>query len=145
MRNFKEIRCVQCNKMIAKDLEDFKLEIKCPRCGTLNNTLKYLPEQIIVTDLAGKILYINKATEINTGYLLHEAIGKKPSELWGGHMSSKFYKTMWRDMLEKKTPIKFSIKNKKKTGEMYQIELLVSPILDTNNNILFFVGIENKA
>ena len=32
--------------------------------------------------------------------------------------------------------------NKKKSGELYNLELIISPILDTKGDILFFVGIE---
>lgn len=33
-----EIRCTKCNKLLTKASEDgiIRLEIKCPRCGELN-------------------------------------------------------------------------------------------------------------
>jgi len=34
MIKLKEVRCKKCNKLLAK--ADGKVEIKCPRCGTLN-------------------------------------------------------------------------------------------------------------
>ncbi len=136
------IRCFKCGKMLAKNNGVAGAEIKCLRCGTLNRILENMIEQVIITSREGLILFINKAVEIATGYTIHEAIGKKPSELWGGNMSQEFYADMWEKMLEKKESMKLKMTNKNKSGELYEIELLVSPILDTNNEILFFAGIE---
>ncbi len=30
------LRCVQCNKVLAKRFSDGHFEIKCPRCDTIN-------------------------------------------------------------------------------------------------------------
>lgn len=138
----KEIRCIKCNKMLAKPHGILGAEIKCLRCGTLNRILEGMVEQVVITNKDGIILFANKAVEIATGYSAHEVIGKKPSELWGGHMPREFYVDMWKRMLGKKESIKLKMTNKKKSGELYDIELLVSPITDTNGEILFFVGIE---
>lgn len=136
------IHCIKCGKTLAKKDDVTGAEIKCSRCGTLNRILENMIEQVIITNHEGKILFVNKAVEVTTGYSAHEAIGKKPSELWGGNMSQMFYSDMWKKMLETKESIKLKMTNKKKSGEPYDIELLVSPILDTTGAILFFVGIE---
>lgn len=138
----KEIRCIKCGKMLAKPHGILGAEIKCLRCGTLNRILDGMIEQVIITNKDGIILFANKAVEMVTGYSAYEAIGKKPSELWGGHMQKEFYADMWKRMLGKKESIKLKMTNKKKSGELYDIELLVSPVTDTNGEILFFVGIE---
>lgn len=135
-------KCMKCGKTLAKPAELFGIEIKCLRCGTLNRIFEKMIDQVIITDGDGVILFVNKAVEVATGYSSHEAIGKKPSELWGGNMSKEFYRDMWAKMLKDKKPTKIEMTNKRKTGEMYNVELLVSPISDTNGKILFFIGIE---
>ena len=139
--NQPQVRCVKCNKLLAKN-SDGHFEIKCERCGTLNKALELMIEQVVITDPEGKILFINKAFENITGFTLHESIGKKPSELWGGHMPKEFYADLWDKMKNKKGSIKVKMTNQKKSGESYELELIVSPILDTKGDILFFVGIE---
>ena len=136
------IRCIKCGKTLAKSHGVIGAEIKCPRCGTFNRVLEEMIEQVIITSKDGRILFVNKAVEMATGYSAHESIGKKPSELWGGHMSGEFYADMWKRMLEKRESIKLKMTNKRKSGELYDIELLVSPISDTTGEIIFFVGIE---
>jgi PAS domain S-box-containing protein len=138
----KKIRCLKCGKLLAKNKGAIGAEIKCVRCGTLNRILEGMIEQVIITDKRGIILFVNKAVEIATGYSADESIGKKPSELWGGCMPREFYADMWKKMLEKKESIKLKMTNKKKSGEPYDIELLVSPISDTTGEVIFFVGIE---
>ena len=139
----KEFRCIKCGKMLAKSFNDLScLEIKCLRCGNLNRILEKMSEQVIITDRKGVILFINKAVEEVTGYTIEEAIGKKPSQLWGGNMSKDFYSGMWDKMINEKTSVKLKITNKKKNGDTYDVDLLVSPIIDTTGEIIFFVGIE---
>jgi len=138
----KEVRCNKCGKLLAKHGSIFGAEIKCLRCGALNRIFENMIEQVIITNNQGIILFINKAMEIATGYSLHEAIGRKPSELWGGQMSEEFYTDMWKKMLEKKESVKLKMTNKNKSGNLYEVELLVSPISDTTGDIVFFVGIE---
>lgn len=136
------ISCIKCGKTLAKNHGVIGAEIKCLRCGTLNRVLEGMIEQVIITSKDGRILFVNKAVEMATGYSAHEAIGKKPSELWGGYMPREFYSDMWKRMLDKKESIKLKMTNQKKSGELYDIELLVSPISDTTGEIIFFVGIE---
>lgn len=109
----------------------------------LSGAFGHLAEQVIITDTAGKILFINKAMEAASGYTAQEAIGKRPSEVWGGHMPKKFYNDMWSKIKKGKDPVRLAMTNQKKSGEYYNLELTISPILDTAGNILFFVGIEN--
>ena len=137
-----EFRCMKCGKMLAKSKDISGLEIKCLRCGSLNRVLEKMIEQVIITDRNGVIIFINKAVETVTGFNSNEVIGKKPSELWGGNMPKEFYVDMWGKMLDGKKSIKLKMTNKKKSGELYDVELLVSPIVDTKGDIIFFVGIE---
>jgi PAS domain S-box-containing protein len=138
----KNIRCMKCGKLLAKKKDKTSAEIKCLRCGTLNRILEDMIEQVIITSRDGRILFINKAVEAVTGYLVDEVIGKKISELWGGNMNKKFYTDMWNSILNKKESIKLKMRNKKKSGEFYEVELLISPIVDTNGEVIFFAGIE---
>ncbi len=96
---------------------------------------------IIITDEDGHILYVNKSAEIITGFNRKEIIGKTPS-LWGGQMSPDFYKNFWRIIKKEKKNFAGEIINKKKNGELYEVEIRVSPVLDDKNEIKFFVALE---
>ncbi len=98
-------------------------------------------EQVIITDKAGKILYVNKEVEDITGYSVEEVLGKSPS-LWGGQMPKKFYKQMWDTLLTQKETVSLNITNKHKSGRLYKVNLTISPVLDTTGEVVFLVGME---
>ena len=141
-KNISDIRCKKCNKLIVKLSAPNLYEIKCNRCGTLNVIFEELSEQVIITDCLGRIVYMNRSVEMVTGYSISESIGKKPSELWGGEMDDYFYKEMWDKILNEKKSVNFKIKNRHKNGELYDVELTVSPIIDNSGQIVYFVGME---
>ncbi len=139
-----QIRCVKCDKLLAKKIGTaYGFEIKCPRCGTLNRVLEQLSQQVVIIDPVGKIIYINKAIEDVTGYHLHEAVGKSPSELWGGQMPAEFYQDMWKTISQDKKMAHLQLTNKKKNGELYDLKLSISPVLDTSGEVIFYFGIED--
>ena len=137
-----DIRCKKCNKLVAKISSKNIYEIKCTRCGTINLVFDEMQEQVIITDSEGKIVYVNRSVEITTGYSILESMGKKPSELWGGNMDQEFYENMWNKMLDERRSVNFVMKNRRKDGSLYDVELTVSPIIDNQDNIIYFVGIE---
>ena len=136
------VRCMKCGKLLAKRLSHGHAEIKCTRCGTLNTVLERMIEQVVITDPNGIILFINEAVEQASGFSSTDAIGRRPGDLWGNQMNKSFYQNMWNVITNKKERFSATMTNKKKTGESYDTEMIISPILDTKGNILFFVGIE---
>lgn len=137
-----EVRCFSCGKLLARDdLEQKALEIKCLRCGTFNSIFHGVKDQVIITDPDGTVLYANSLVESVTGYTLAEILGRKPS-LWGGQMTPRFYREMWRRIKVKKETIVVKVKNKKKDGTTYQALLRISPIFGLKGEIKMFVGIE---
>lgn len=99
-------------------------------------------DHIIITDPDAHILYANPAASKITGYANSEMMGETPA-LWGNHMPKEFYEKMWKVIkTDKKTFYSEDLSNKRKNGEVYQASLSISPALDGNGNIRFFIGIE---
>jgi PAS domain S-box-containing protein len=123
------------NKMLdqigksQEELEKFKLAIE--------NT----SDHIVITDPNGIVVYANKAAQRITGYTFDEMKGNTP-RLWGRQMSKDFYETMWDMIKNKKLTFTGELTNRKKTGEKYPVFTNISPILDDNGAVKFFVGIE---
>lgn len=123
------------NKMldeISKSQEDlfkFKLAIE-------NSS-----EHVVITDPDGKILYANRGAEILTGFSREEMIGNNP-KLWGRQMPRDFYIKMWDTIKYKKLPFSGELINKKKNGQIYNVYSNITPILDENKNVKFYVAIE---
>jgi len=98
-------------------------------------------EHIIITDPEGKIIYANPAASRTTGYSLDEIIGQTPA-LWGKQMPKEFYEKMWDTIKNKKETFEGEVNNIKKGGQNYIASLYISPALDANKEVKYFVGIE---
>jgi len=99
-------------------------------------------DQIVISDKDGMVLYANKATETNTGYAIDEVIGLKAGKLWGNQMPREYYKQMWKRLTKDKKVFVGEIKNRRKDGQYYDAKINISPVLDEDGRVSFFVGIE---
>jgi PAS domain S-box-containing protein len=122
-------RAVRLAENATKDLRKFK------------QAVEGVSDQVVITDPEGTIIYANQAAETMTGFKRDFMIGKKTT-LWANQMKDSFYKKLWKTVREEKKSFWGEIYNKKKNGEIYEAELNVSPILDENRKILYFVGVE---
>ncbi len=138
----KGFRCLECGKLLARAHDDGAYKIKCTRCGLINSIFNGFPDQVIITDVEGVILYANSAVELTTGYSLSEVLGKTPS-LWGNQMPPEFYKDMWHIIKDQKKPTQVIVTNKKKDGTLYKATLHITPVFGVDNQIQMFVGIES--
>lgn len=137
-----EFRCEKCGKLLLKHAHGGDFEIKCNRCGTLNRMFEEMSEQVIITDAHGVILFVNKEVERITGYGVDEVIGKTPA-VWGGQMSPEFYQKLWKTILEEKKGIQVKVTNRHKDRHLYNVLLRISPVIDLQGEVKFFVGFES--
>ncbi|MEI6843158.1 MAG: ATP-binding protein [bacterium] len=124
------INVLDDSKILVNDLAKFKLAV--------DNA----SDLILITDPDGIVLYANKAIEIITGFKEKDTIGKKAGTLWRLPMSKPFYEELWKTIKTEKRTYQGEIKNRKKNHEIYDSKISISPVLDENNEIKFFVGIQ---
>ena len=99
------------------------------------------PSTIFITDTKGNIEYVNqKFTELS-GYSLEEVIGKTPRLLQSGKTSKEVYGGLWQTIRAGKTWTGEFI-NKKKNGEEFIENSIISPIFDKNQKITNFIAIK---
>ncbi|MBP6993947.1 PAS domain S-box protein [Candidatus Woesebacteria bacterium] len=114
----------------TKDLEKYQLAVE------------NASDHIVITDVNGIVLYANKAVEQITGFSRDEVLGTKAGVKWGKLMNDELYDELWKRIKVDKKTFAGEFNNKRKNGEEYIAEAKVSPILDNEGNVLFFVGIE---
>ncbi|MFE8702181.1 EAL domain-containing protein [Cytobacillus sp. FJAT-54145] len=102
--------------------------------------LENTSEGVLVTDGRGKILSVNPAFEIVTGYSQEEVIGQNPSILQSGIHDQDFYSSMW-GTIEKNGNWKGEIWNKRKNGEIFPEWLTISSIKDEHNKVTNYVAV----
>ncbi len=96
-------------------------------------------EGIVITDLDSRIVDINPAFTLVTGYEREEVIGKNPNILSSHWQDHDFYKNMW-DVIHNIGLWQGEIWNKRKNGEIYAEWLNICAVKDEQGNIVNYVG-----
>jgi PAS domain S-box-containing protein len=107
----------------------------------LSRAIEQNPASIVLTDIKGKITYVNpKFTEL-TGYSMEEVLGKNPRILKSGSKTPDFYKVLWNTIL---TGGEWhgEFENVKKNGEIYFESAHISPIAEDNGEITHFLAVK---
>lgn len=96
-------------------------------------------EGIIITDTHGRILRVNRAFTLVTGYAESEALSKTPGLLSSGRHDPSFYHVLWKH-LQERGHWQGEIWNRRKNGEIYAEWLGISTIRDAQGQPQFYVG-----
>ncbi len=94
------------------------------------------------TDKSGRITYANERFCNISGYSKEELLGKHHNIVRHPDMPKAAFKEMWQTILDKK-PWFGVIRNKKKDGGEYIVEVTINPILDQKGEIQEFIAIRN--
>jgi len=107
----------------------------------IDNLLDQSPVSIILTDLKGNILRVNKKTEELTGYTSNELVGKKPSILKSGDSPLEMYKAMW-ERISKGETWSGEFNNVSKDGKRFVEKAIVSPIKNSNGVVQHYMAVK---
>ncbi len=104
------------------------------------NVAEYTVNPLEITDVEGKIIYVNPAFERSSGYSREELIGKNPNVFSSYKHSKDFWRNMWETIKQGKVWIGEVI-NRRKDGTLFYTDLLISPIIDKNGKLIGYFGI----
>lgn len=96
---------------------------------------------VFITDAKGNIEYVNSMFEQVTGYPKEEVIGRNPRMLASGETTHAEYAGLWETIAAGKT-WRGVFKNKKKNGQSYWGNGLISPIKDEKGQVTHFLAIQ---
>lgn len=103
-----------------------------------------IQEGILITDAGGRILYVNAAFELQSGWKAEEIVGQSPSILKSGTHSDSFYGEMWNRLLSGHA-YRGEMQNRRKDGTIYNVEKVITPIFDENGRISRFVSTDRDV
>lgn len=112
------------------------------RTAELQAILDAVGEGVVVTDLAGTIQYINPAVEKLTGYSQEESLSRRPNLWRSGQQNHTFYAQMWQTILAGQV-WRGELKNKRKDGSLFDVQLTITPILGPDQKPRGFVGVQS--
>jgi len=92
------------------------------------------------SDLNGRITYANDNFCTISGYTHDELLGKSHSIVRHPEVPSSFYKEMW-DTIREKRPWQGIVKNLTKEGKVYIVDAVVSPILNSKDEIVEYISL----
>ncbi len=95
----------------------------------------------IITDIAGKILWVNPALCSMTGYEEEELIGKSVKILKSGQHDKFFYSQMWQTVLSGRV-WRGEIINRRKDGRLYPEEMTITPVRAEDREITHFIAVK---
>lgn len=93
-----------------------------------------------ITDIDGRIIYVNPAFEKASGFSSAELIGKNPNVFSSGKHPPAFWKAMWETIKAGKV-WNGEIENRRRNGDPFYTQLLISPITDDGGGIVGYLGI----
>lgn len=110
-----------------------------PSDALLLTALSDTEDTVVITDSSGTIQYVNRAFEMLTGYSRAEALGRTPSILKSRYHEPSFYGHLWKTIGAGQV-YRGEVINRKKSGEFYYEEKVITPIHDSRGNVTHFVS-----
>ncbi|MEC8355399.1 MAG: diguanylate cyclase [Verrucomicrobiota bacterium] len=88
-----------------------------------------------------EIIYVNDAFTETTGYSAEEVIGKTP-RIFQKEGTDKEELSKIREALEKKEPVRVTLRNFSKSGKEYWVDISILPLRDTEGVVTHFASIQ---
>ncbi|MGA1984236.1 MAG: PAS domain S-box protein [Acidobacteriaceae bacterium] len=107
----------------------------------LSMAVEQSPVSVEITDLHGKITYVNTTFSESSGYAANEVLGKSASILKSGHSSPADYRQLW-ETITVGGEWRGLFHNRKKNGELYWESAVIRPIEDHDGSISHFLALK---
>ncbi len=100
--------------------------------------LEQASDWILVTDLKGRIEYVNKAVTAMSGFEKTDLMGKTPAIFKSGKHDESFYRELWQT-IQSGHPYQAIITNKRKDGRLFEIYHSITPLKNESGEITHFI------
>ncbi len=107
----------------------------------LSHAVLQSPTATVITDTDGRILYANPKFVASSGYAAEELIGSTSSMMKSGLTPAEVYRDLWDTIRSGKT-WRGAMRNRRKCGELYWEDSVISPLLDERGEIVNFIALK---
>jgi PAS domain S-box-containing protein len=105
----------------------------------LSSAVEQAADSVMIANRDGVIEYVNPAFERLTGYTAAEAVGQTGRILKSGVHEAGFYRELWRTIMAGEV-FQAVFVNRKKNGEHYYEEKIITPLRDRQGSVSHFVS-----
>lgn len=99
---------------------------------------------VFITDLEGRIQYVNETFEQTTGYSRADVMGQTPRILRSDEHSSDFYRDLW-ETIQCGEVWKGRITNRRKDGVLIHDRTTISPVKDETGTVVNYVAVASDV
>jgi len=107
----------------------------------LSHAMEQSPVSVLITDLQGRMIYVNRKFSEVSGYSLAECLGQNPRLLKSGESTPAVYQELWHSITQGQT-WRGEFHNRRKNGELYWESAMISPLLNDAGRATHFVAIK---
>jgi len=127
-------------ELLARVRTQLDIRSKENEIRQLSQAVEQSPASVMITDLEGRIEYVNPKFSDVTGYAAEEVLGKNPRILTTGEKHPKEYKELW-DTITAGKEWKGEFHNQKKNGELYWESATIAPLRNNKGTFSHFIAI----
>lgn len=108
----------------------------------LSHVAELTQEGIIITDVEGRVRWVNQGFEQISGYKLEEVVGKSPGSFLQGQDTDPRTIAYMSEKIARREPFSTEILNYHKNGNPYWLKLNIYPHHDRNGELQSFMAVE---
>jgi PAS domain S-box-containing protein len=109
--------------------------------GKLFQAVEQNPVSVVITDVDGRIEYVNPKFVEATGYTYAEVVGKNPRVLKSGETAPAEYEKLWKT-ISAGNVWRGEFHNKRKNGELFWELASIAPVRDARGDITHYVAVK---
>lgn len=125
--------------VVSSNITDRK--VKEERIHQLSLAVEQSSTSILITDTDGNLEYANSYFFKHSGYTKEECIGRNLRFIQSGNTALATYEELW-ETIKSGNSWKGEFQNKKKNGELYWEEAIISPVKDSQGIVRRFLSIK---
>lgn len=128
-----EMYCIGVDLSKLRSAED--------RVRQLSQAVEQSPVSVVITNVAGVIEYVNTACCETSGYTEEELLGQHSRIFKSGQMASTIFERLWGSVVAG-SDWQGEIQNRRKNGELYWEQAIISPVVDEHGQVIKFLGVK---
>jgi two-component system cell cycle sensor histidine kinase/response regulator CckA len=106
--------------------------------------VEQVSDSIIITNLEGRIEYVNQAFEKTSGYKADEVIGERINIIYSSPENDNIYKELW-ETIQSGNVWKGRLINRAKHGDYIHEESVFFPVKDRKGNIINYAAVQRNV